>query len=256
MTNDQPLIVSDDEGVRTFTLNRPDQRNAVNLELATLIDEAITEFDERADLTVGILQANGPTFCAGMDLKAFLQGERPVTAGRGFAGIAQKPPRKPIIAAVQGPAVAGGFEIVLSCDMVVASENVFFALPEVKRGLVAAGGGLLRLPDRIPYHLAMEIALTGNTLSAADAQRLGLINRLVPEGEVASAAVELARQIAENGPLAVAATKRILQDSPAWAPDEAFDKQFEITAPVRTSADAAEGARAFTEKRRPVWTGA
>lgn len=254
--HDQPLIVTDHEGVRTMTLNRPDARNAVNLELATAIDEAITELDERSDLTVAILAANGPTFCAGMDLKAFLRGERPLTPGRGFAGIARKPPRKPIIAAVDGPAVAGGFEIVLSCDMIVATENVFFALPEVKRGLVAAGGGLLRLPGRLPYHLAMELALTGKPLSAADAERLGLINKLVPAGGALAAATELAREIAENGPLAVATTKQILQDSPSWAADEAFQKQSELCEPVRSSADAREGARAFTEKRRPVWIGA
>src|SRR6478752_7727938 len=141
MTNDnddQSLLVTDHEGVRTMVLNRPDARNAINLDLATAIDQAITELDERPDLTVAVLAANGPTFCAGMDLKAFLRGERPITPGRGFAGIVESPPRKPIIAAVEGPAVAGGFEIVLACDMVVAADNAFFALPEVKRGLVAA----------------------------------------------------------------------------------------------------------------------
>ncbi|GAA1787499.1 crotonase/enoyl-CoA hydratase family protein [Pseudarthrobacter sulfonivorans] len=255
-THDQPLIVTDHEGVRTMTLNRPEARNAINLELAAAIDEAITELDERSDLTVAILAANGPTFCAGMDLKAFLRGERPITPDRGFAGIAQKPPRKPIIAAVGGPAVAGGFEIVLACDMIVATENAYFALPEVKRGLVAAGGGLLRLPNRLPYHLAMELALTGKTLSAADAARLGLVNRLVQNGDALATATELAREIADNGPLAVATTKQILQDSPSWAADEAFQKQSKLCEPVRSSADAKEGARAFTEKRRPVWIGA
>lgn len=252
----RPLTVTDHEGVRTMTLNRPDARNAINLELAAAIDEAITELDERSDLTVAILAANGPTFCAGMDLKAFLKGERPITPGRGFAGIVQSPPRKPIIAAVDGPAVAGGFEIVLACDMIVATEGVFFALPEVKRGLVAAGGGLLRLPGRLPYHLAMELALTGKSLSAVDAERLGLINKLAPAGGALAAAMELAREIAANGPLAVATTKQILQDSPNWAAEEAFQKQSELCEPVRSSADAVEGARAFTEKRQPVWVGA
>ena len=138
-THEQSLLVSDDNGVRTITLNRPAARNAVDLALATAIDEALTEFDERRDLAVAVLTANGPTFCAGMDLKGFLRGERPITPRRGFAGIVQAPPRKPIIAAVDGPAVAGGFEIVLACDLIVASESAFFALPEVKRGLVAAG---------------------------------------------------------------------------------------------------------------------
>lgn len=253
---DQPLLISDDAGVRTITLNRPTARNAINLEVATAIDAALTEFDERSDLTVAVLAANGPTFCAGMDLKAFLAGERPITPRRGFAGIAQEPPRKPIIAAVEGPAVAGGFEIVLACDMIVASETAFFALPEVKRGLVAAGGGLLRLPGRLPYHLAMELALTGQQLSARDAGRLGLINRVVPAGGALAAAAELAAEVAACGPLAVAATKKILQESPSWPADEAFERQSELTAPVRSSADAIEGARAFTEKRAPVWTGA
>ncbi|WP_181311285.1 crotonase/enoyl-CoA hydratase family protein [Nocardioides campestrisoli] len=250
------LLVHDEGGVRTMTLNRPAARNSVNLDLAERIDAAITELDERRDLTVGVLTANGTTFSAGMDLKAFLRGERPKTEGRGFAGLVERPAAKPLIAAVNGPAVAGGFEIVLACDMVVASEDAFFALPEVKRGLVAAGGGLLRLPGRLPYHLAMELALTGRTLSAVEAHRLGLVNRIVPAGEVMRAAAELAAEIAACGPLAVAATKRIIQESPSWPADEAFDRQTEVAAPVRSSADAIEGARAFTEKRPPVWTGA
>ncbi|PZH18844.1 enoyl-CoA hydratase [Streptomyces sp. NTH33] len=252
---ERPLLVSDNNGVRTLTLNRPAARNAVNLALAMAIDEALTEFDERRDLTVAVLAANGPTFCAGMDLKAFLRGERPITPRRGFAGIVQEPPRKPIIAAVDGPAVAGGFEIVLACDMIVAAENAFFALPEVKRGLVAAGGGLLRLPGRLPYHLAMELALTGKQISAVEAERLGLVNKVVAPGTAVAAATELAAEVAACGPLAVAATKKILQDSPSWPVAEAFERQSELTEPVRSSADAVEGARAFTEKRAPVWTG-
>jgi enoyl-CoA hydratase len=190
-----------------------------------------------------------------MDLKAFLRGERPVTARRGFAGLALEPPRKPIIAAVDGPAVAGGFEMVLACDMIVASQNAYFALPEVKRGLVAAGGGLLRLPSRLPYHLAMELALTGRQLSAVEAHRLGLINRLVPAGEAVAAALELASEVAACGPLAVAATKQIITHSRDWPATEAFARQAEFTEPVRSSADAREGALAFTEKRPPVWSG-
>ncbi|NGP04984.1 crotonase/enoyl-CoA hydratase family protein [Rhodococcus sp. 14C212] len=252
---EQPLLVSDNDGVRTLTLNRPAARNAVNLDMSKAIDAALTEFDDRRDLTVAVLAANGPTFCAGMDLKAFLRGERPLTPRRGFAGIAQEPPRKPIIAAVDGPAVAGGFEIVLACDMIVAAENAFFALPEVKRGLVAAGGGLLRLPGRLPYHVAMELSLTGKQISARDAERLGLVNKVVAPGTAVATALELAAEIAACGPLAVAATKQILQDSPGWPAEEAFERQAELTTPVRSSADAKEGALAFTEKRAPVWTG-
>jgi enoyl-CoA hydratase len=140
--------------------------------------------------------------------------------------------------------------------MTVAAENAFFALPEVKRGLVAAGGGLLRLPGRLPYHLAMELALTGKTISAPEAARLGLINKVVPPGTTVAAAMELAAEVAACGPLAVAVTKQILQESPGWPAAEAFERQSELTQPVRSSADAVEGARAFTEKRRPVWTGA
>ncbi|QSE85875.1 crotonase/enoyl-CoA hydratase family protein [Rhodococcus koreensis] len=253
---EEPVLVSDDRGVRIITLNRPAARNAVNLEMATAIDAALTEFDERRDLTVVVLAANGPTFCAGMDLKGFLRGERPITPRRGFAGLVQEPPRKPLIAAVDGPAVAGGFEIVLACDMIIAAESAFFALPEVKRGLVAAGGGLLRLPGRLPYPLAMELALTGKNMSAREAAERGLVNRIVEPGTAVAAALELATEIAACGPLAVAATKQIIQDSPSWPAAEAFARQSELTAPVRSSADAIEGARAFTEKRAPVWTGA
>jgi enoyl-CoA hydratase len=253
---EEPVLVSDDRGVRIITLNRPAARNAVNLEMATAIDAALTEFDERRDLTVAVLAANGPTFCAGMDLKGFLRGERPITPRRGFAGLVQEPPRKPLIAAVDGPAVAGGFEIVLACDMIIAAESAFFALPEVKRGLVAAGGGLLRLPGRLPYPLAMELALTGRNMSAREAAERGLVNRIVEPGTAVAAALELATEIAACGPLAVAATKQIIQDSPSWPAAEAFARQSELTAPVRSSADAIEGARAFTEKRAPVWTGA
>ncbi|MDI9977241.1 crotonase/enoyl-CoA hydratase family protein [Rhodococcus sp. IEGM 1307] len=253
---EEPVLVSDDRGVRIITLNRPAARNAVNLEMATAIDAALTEFDERRDLTVAVLAANGPTFCAGMDLKGFLRGERPITPRRGFAGLVQEPPRKPLIAAVDGPAVAGGFEIVLACDMIIAAESAFFALPEVKRGLVAAGGGLLRLPGRLPYPLAMELALTGKNMSAREAAERGLVNRIVEPGTAVAAALELATEIAACGPLAVAATKQIIQDSPSWPAAEAFARQSELTAPVRSSADAIEGARAFTEKRVPVWTGA
>jgi len=250
-----PLLISDEAGIRTMTLNRPSARNAVNLELATAIDDALSELDARDDLVVGILAARGPTFCAGMDLKAFLRGERPVTPGRGFAGIVEGPPRTPIIAAVDGPAVAGGFEIVLACDLVVAADTAFFALPEVARGLVAAGGGLLRLPGRLPYHVAMELALTGKRISAAEAARLGLVNQVVEAGLAVSAAKALAAEIAACGPLAVAVTKQILQESPGWPVDEAFRRQSDLCDPVRSSSDAIEGARAFTEKRAPVWTG-
>lgn len=249
------LLVVDDGPIRTMTLNRPRARNAVDRDLATAIDEAVTEYEERPELRVAILAANGTTFCAGMDLKAFLRGERTGTERRGFAGLVEEPPGKPLIAAVDGPAVAGGFELVLACDMLVASDAAFFALPEVQRGLVAAGGGLMRLPGRLPRPLAMEYALTGRRMSAAEAKGFGLVNRLTESGGALAAARDLAAEIAACGPLAVAATKKIVQEGPGWPAAEFFDRQRELSEPVRSSADAAEGARAFTEKRSPVWTG-
>jgi enoyl-CoA hydratase len=190
-----------------------------------------------------------------MDLKGFARGERPVVPGRGFAGLVERPPAKPLVAAVEGYALAGGFEIVLACDLVVASRTAVFGLPEVKRGLTAAGGGLFRLPRRIPYHLAMELVLTGRHWPATEAAAAGLVNRLVDEGKAVEEAVALATEIAANAPLALAASKRVIVESAGWPLDEAFERQHEIVDPVRRSNDAKEGARAFAEKRAPVWTG-
>jgi enoyl-CoA hydratase len=190
-----------------------------------------------------------------MDLKAFLAGERPSIGERGFAGIVERPPAKPLIAAVEGYALAGGFEIVLACDLVVAADDATFGLPEVTRGLVAAGGGLMRLSRRIPYPLAAEWALTGARVRATRAHEVGLVNRLTPTGQALPAALDLARSIGRNGPLAVRATKRILRSARDWSGEEEFTRQREITEPVRSSEDAREGARAFAERRTPVWRG-
>jgi len=249
------LLVLDEGPLRVLTLNRPAVRNAIDLATAVAIEAAIDEYEVRSDLRALIITGAGGTFCAGMDLKAFLRGERPSTPRRGFAGLAELPPSKPIIAAVEGQAVAGGFEIVLACDMVVAAETAWFALPEVMRGLVAGGGGLLRLPQRMPFHRAVELALTGARLSAVDAERHGLVNRLTAPGQALAGARELAELVAANGPLAVAATKQILHESRHWPTAEAFDRQRELSEPVRRSNDAQEGARAFLEKRSPVWNG-
>jgi enoyl-CoA hydratase len=202
-----------------------------------------------------VLTGAGGTFSAGMDLKGFLSGDAPIVPGRGFGGIAERPPVKPMIAAVEGYALAGGFELVLSCDLVVASEDAKFGLPEVRRGLVAGAGGLLRLPSRIPYHLAMEIALTGEHFSAARLAAAGLVNKLVPAGEALGAAQELAAKVALGAPLALAASKRVIVESADWASGEAFAKQGEIIAPIFGSKDAMEGAIAFAEKRPPAWRG-
>ena len=243
------------DGIGIITINRPEARNAVNEAVARGVAAAIDEFDSRRDITSLILTGAGGTFCAGMDLKGFLAGENSLAGGRGFGGITHRPPAKPVIAAVEGYALAGGFEIVLSCDLVVASEEAMFGLPEVSRGLVAGAGGLFRLPRRIPYHLAMEIALTGTRVPARRLDAAGLINRLVPAGEALAQARTLAAEIGRNAPLSLAATKRIMADSADWPMAEAFDRQDDIVRPVFTSADAMEGAAAFAEKRPPVWRG-
>ena len=243
------------DGIAVLTINRPEARNAVNRAVAVAFAEALDELDRRDDLAVGVVTGAGGTFSAGMDLKAFLTGELPSVEGRGFAGLTMAPPRKPLIAAVEGYALAGGCEIVLACDMVVAAENARFGIPEVTRGLVAAAGGLLRLPKRIPYQVAMEFALTGEMMEAPRAHALGLVNRLSPPGTALAGALALARTVADNAPLAVRATKRVIVESGAWAPDQMWDRQTELISHIFTSEDAREGARAFAEKRAPKWQG-
>ena len=251
-----PAVLTEvSDGVAVITINRPEARNAVNGEVARGIAGAVDEFEARKDVQVLILTGAGGTFSAGMDLKGFLSGDSPAFEDRGFGGIAQRPPAKPVIAAVEGYALAGGFELVLSCDLVVASEAAKFGLPEVRRSLVAGAGGLLRLPKRIPYHLAMEVALTGEHFAASRLYEAGLVNRLVPAGRALDAARELAGRIALGGPLALTATKRVIVESADWPAAEAFDRQGKIIAKVFTSADAREGALAFAEKRAPVWKG-
>ena len=175
---------------------------------------------------MGIVTGAGGNFCAGMDLKAFaLRGESPAVPGLGFAGLCERPPKKPLIAAVEGFAVAGGFEIAIACDLIVASRTAAFGLPEVKRGLIASAGGLMRLPNRLPRNLAMEMALTGETIGAAQAHAHGLVNRLVEPGEALPAALRLAAQIDANAPLAVAASKRLVAGSRTWSDDAMFDQQ-------------------------------
>lgn len=241
--------------ILVVTINRPKARNAVNRAVALGVAAAMDELDEDPALTLGVLTGAGGSFSAGMDLKAFVTGERPTLPDRGFAGLTQAPPRKPLIAAVEGYALAGGCELALACDLVVAAETAKFGIPEVKRGLVAAAGGLMRLPRLIPPAIAMELALTGDFMLAADAYRYGLVNRLAPEGGALDAALELAARITPNGPLAVAASKRIIRESADWSSADMWRRQAAIAEPVMTSADATEGARAFAEKRPPVWRG-
>jgi enoyl-CoA hydratase len=251
----EEVLTEASDGVAVITINRPEARNAVNGAVARGIAAALDEFDASKDVRVLILTGAGGTFSAGMDLKGFLSGDSPSVQDRGFGGIVERPPAKPIIAAVEGYALAGGFELALACDLVVAGEEAKFGLPEVRRGLVAGAGGLLRLPRRIPYHLAMEIALSGEHFPAARLHQAGLVNLLVPAGQSLSAAKEFAARIAHGGPLALAATKRVIAESADWPAVEAFRRQGEIITPVFTSADAREGALAFAEKRSPVWRG-
>ena len=242
-------------GVMTITMNRPEAKNAVNLAMAQGIAAAIDELDSNDDIRVGILTGANQTFCSGMDLKAFVSGELPYIAGRGFGGLVEAPPAKPLIAAVEGYALAGGCELAMVCDLIVAADNVKFGIPEVKRGLAAAAGGLMRFPRQLPYRLAMELALTGDFLEADRALSLGFINGVVEAGTALQAAEQLAEKIAANGPLAVKLSKAVVRDSQDWATSDMFAKQQDILNPVFTSEDAIEGATAFAEKRAPVWKG-
>jgi enoyl-CoA hydratase len=253
--SDQPVLTERRDGVLLITLNRPDARNAVNLPLAEGVAAALDDLDGSDDVSVGILTGAGGGFCAGMDLKAFVSGERPWVGDRGFAGIVQRGPRKPLIAAIEGFAVAGGLEVALACDVIVAGRSAKLGIPEVKRSLVAAGGALLRLPARIPFGLAMELALTGDLITAERGAEVGLVDRLADDGGAVDDAMALAAAIAKNGPLALTATKEILLSQRDWSQEEFWAKQGEISGPVFGSNDAREGAIAFSEKRDPNWTG-
>ncbi|OBA60352.1 enoyl-CoA hydratase [Mycobacterium sp. 1100029.7] len=252
--NEPEVLVEQRGRILIITINRPKAKNAVNSAVANGLAEAVDRLDGDTELSVGILTGAGGSFCAGMDLKAFARGELPIVEGRGM-GFTERPPDKPLIAAVEGYALAGGTELALATDLIVASKDSAFGIPEVKRGLVAGGGGLLRLPQRIPSAIAMELALTGENLSAERAHALGMVNVLAEPGSALDAAIELAEKIAANGPLAVAATKRIIVESRGWSPEEMFGEQNKLLAPVFSSNDAKEGAIAFAEKRAPQWTG-
>ncbi|WP_158890568.1 crotonase/enoyl-CoA hydratase family protein [Amycolatopsis anabasis] len=238
-----------------ITIDRPQARNAVNAAVATGLSAAVDQLEADPALRAGVLTGAEGTFSAGMDLKAALAGESPNVPGRGFGGLARAETAKPLIAAVEGWAMGGGFELALGCDLIVAAEDAKFGLPEVKRGLVAAGGGAIRLPKRIPYHLAMELLLTGEPITGARAARLGLVNRLVPAGEAASAALRLADQLAANAPLALGAVKKIVRAAEGTPESAAFAAQERELAGLMGSRDVREGMRAFAERRDPVWRG-
>lgn len=247
------VVVEDRGGVRVITLDRPAVRNALDLPTATLLADAVDGLDSTPGLAVGVLTGAGGHFSAGMDLKAFLAtGMRPEVPGRGL-GFTRTPPRTPLIAAVEGAALAGGFELVLACDLVVAADDATFGFPEVARGLIAGAGGLLRLPARIPRAVAMEHALTGRRMTAAVAHRWGLVSRLVPPGEALRSSLELAAEIAANAPGALRATKELVNRGADLSPDDVA-RQDELLAEVLASPDSREGAAAFAERRDPVWS--
>lgn len=243
------------DNVLIITFNRPEVRNAVNEELARGVAAAMDELDADDSLSIGIVTGSGGFFCAGMDLGAFVKGESPWIDGRGFAGMAERASDKPVIAAIEGFAVAGGMEVALSCDLIVAAKGAKMGIPEVKRGLVAAGGALLRLPKRMPYHVVMELALTGDPLPAERFHEFGVVNRLAEPGTAVDVALELATAIGRNGPLALVASKQVLQHQFDWSVEEMWAEQGKIAGPALVSEDAREGALAFKERRDPVWKG-
>jgi enoyl-CoA hydratase len=249
------VITSIEDQLMIITINRPEAKNAINTAVAQGLSEALIALDARDDVRVGILTGAQGTFCAGMDLKALMRGESAIVPGRGFAGIAEAPPRKPLIAAVEGYALAGGFEIALSCDLIVAAEGAKFGIPEVTRGLVAGAGGLLRLPRQMPYRVALELALTGRHVPAERLFDLGLLNKIVPNNKAVEEATALARVILQNGPLAVEISKTIINDSHDWSTEEMFRRQDAMVDRIMRSDDAREGATAFAEKRKPAWRG-
>ena len=254
-TTTAPVHLDERDGVLVITMNRPEARNAVNAALAHAVADALDQLESRDDLRVGILTGAGGTFCAGMDLKAFLRGESPRVASRGFLGLIEHTLVKPLIAAVEGYALAGGLEAALACDLVVAARDARFGISEVKRGLAATGGGLYRLPRKIPINIAMEMALTGEPIDGERAAALGLVNRLTAPGDALDEARRLAATIVANAPLSVAASKRVVIAQQDWQLDEMVSRQDEIAGHLLRSEDAREGAAAFAEKRPPRWRG-
>lgn len=252
MSQGDGVIVESNGSVLVITIDRPQVRNALDLPTVTALAAAIDELDARPEIAVGVLTGAGGHFSSGMDLKAFLAtGQRPEVPGRGL-GFTRTPPRKPLIAAVEGFALAGGFELVLTCDLVVSSDEAVFGFTEVKRGLIAGSGGLLRLPLRIPVGIAMEYALTGRTMPASVAHQWGLVNQLVPAGAALPAALDLAQEIAANAPLSLVVTKELISRG-AHPDDLATARQDELLELIVASDDAKEGAAAFAEKRPPIW---
>ncbi|MXZ77158.1 MAG: crotonase/enoyl-CoA hydratase family protein [Acidimicrobiia bacterium] len=252
------LVLYEAEGrIAVITMNRPESRNAMSPELSAALGEAFDRFDADDDLWVAILAGNGRVFCAGADLKALSEGRAAgiITAEEGFGRFARRQRDKPVIAAVDRPAVAGGFELVLGCDLVVASTEAAFGLPEVKRSLVASEGGVTRLPRRIPPNIAMELALTGDTIDVHRAHALGLVNVICEPGQALAEAKMLAERIVANAPLAVRAIRHSVLDGLETTEAEGFAIAARYGREISQTEDFLEGPRAFVEKRPPVWKG-
>jgi enoyl-CoA hydratase len=245
------VLVEVTDRIATITLNRPEARNAINHELAEGLDRAFDELEGDAGLTAGVITGTGRGFCGGMDLKAFAAGGAPKSLPR----LLQKGAAKPLIAAIEGFAVAGGLELALTCDLLVAAKGAKLGIPEVGVGLFAAGGGLLRLPQRLPFGVAMEMALTADPITAEQAFEYGLVSRLVEPGQAVEVALALAERIARNAPLAVATSKRLVRAAAGCAEEDFWALQKPQIPGVFASEDAKEGPRAFAEKRAPVWSG-
>lgn len=256
---EEPVVVRERHGkVELVRINREKARNAINGATSKMLDDLFDELTDDPEVLAVVLTGTGDrAFCAGMDLKAYAAGEvGDIMAARGgFAGVAQRDFPKPLIAAVNGAALAGGCEIVLACDIVVAADHATFGIPEAKRGLVAAGGGLIRLQKKIPYNIALELALTGEAIDAARAEQLGLVNRVVPAADLITEALALANRICDNAPLAVRISKQIMKQAANLSEADAWKLNREAIAPIFVSKDALEGAIAFAERRPPVWTG-
>lgn len=236
-------------------IDRPHRRNAFDGATARAMEDAIDAYEENDELRCAIIAGSDEAFSSGQDLIAAAHGDMGVSKNRGGFGIMAKPPEKPIIAAVEGHALAGGLELCLSCDLIVSSKTATMGIPEAARSLVAVGGGLFRLPKRIPYHLAMELALTGKAWPATKMAELGLVNVLSEPGEALKDAISLAEQVLSAGPLAVKASKQIVRKAYEWNDEDAWTEQMTFARPVMKSEDMREGLKAFAEKRPPVWKG-
>lgn len=250
-----PVLLERRGRVAIITINRPERRNAFDRATAYAMEAVVDEFEADGELRVGVLTGAGGVFCAGQDIIAAARGELGMTERRGGGGIMAEPPGKPVIAAVEGYAVGGGLELCLACDLVVAARGARMGLPEARRGFPAMGGGLFRLPRRIPYAFAMEAAITGATWSAQRFHELGLVNRVSDDGAALDVALELAAEVAAAGPVAVRASKAIVSRALAWTDTDSWDLQSPFVDEVLESDDYREGLTAFAEKREPVWKG-